>query len=105
MAVETAADRAAMLSSDDWGVVASYTPVTGGAARDVSGIFDAQWTSVEVGGEQPVSSTGPHILVATSDLTNGGRQNDQFVIDGVTYLASDVQPDGTGMTSVMLHKQ
>lgn len=105
MPVETAADRLQFLNTDEFGVEATYTPVSGGASSTVKGIFDAATQAIEVGLEVAISSTSPQFQCRTADLTNGGKQRDTFVIAGVTYKAKDVQPDGTGMTVVMLEKQ
>lgn len=105
MPVETDADRLQFLDTDAFGVEATYKPVTGGAASTIKGIFDAASTAIEVGLEVSISSTSPQFHCRTSDLTNGGKQRDTFVIAGVTYKAKDVQPDGTGMTMVMLERQ
>jgi hypothetical protein len=105
MAVETAADRLAFLNSDEFGVDASYTPLAGGGPTAIKAIFDAAAQALEIGLEVAIQSTAPQVWVRTSDLASGGRQGDTFVIDGTTYKAVDVQPDGTGMTRVMLEKQ
>ena len=105
MAVENAEDRLAFLDPDEFGVEAAYTPVSGGAARTVSGIFDAAAQAIDLGLSLQVASTGPQFLVRTADLTGNGQQGDQFVIAGVTYKAVDVSPDGTGMTTVKLERQ
>ena len=105
MPVETSADIAMMLSADDWGTAVSYTPVSGGAPRTINGIFDAAAKALEVGLEVQIASTGPQLTVATADLSEGGRQGDVFIIGDVTYRATDVQPDGTGVTLVQLERQ
>lgn len=105
MTLETDADRLIFLSADDFGVEASYTPVSGGSTSTIKGIFDAAFTAVDLGLDVPVTSVGPQIVVRSSDLAASGRQGDTFVISGSTYKAIDVQPDGTGMTTVRLEKQ
>jgi hypothetical protein len=105
MPVETAADRANFLTAADFGVVAVYTAVSGGAARPISGIFDHAWAEITVGLEVGINSVSPRILVQTADLTSGGREQDLWVIEGVNYGSVDNQPDGTGMTSVRLEKR
>jgi hypothetical protein len=105
MTIESAADLAVFTSVADFGLVASYTPKSGGASRSVSGIFDAAYVDVSVGLDQGFGSVGPRILVATTALTNGGREGDTWVISGITYKATMSEPDGTGMTNVKLEKQ
>ena len=104
MGIESGADRQIFLDSNEWGSAATYTPMGGGVASPIQGLFDAAYTDINLGLEVGVASTGPRILVATSNLINGGRQGDQFVIAGVNYSASSLEPDGTGMTNVKLKK-
>lgn len=105
MSAESAADRAAFLSVDDFGVTATYTPAAGGASSSVTGIFDAAHLSVDLGAAVPVSSTNPVFHCRSADLSDGGTENDTLVINGATYKVRDVQPDGTGMTMLELQKQ
>jgi hypothetical protein len=105
MTIETDADRLIFLAADEFGSTATYTAVTGGASASVNGIFDDAAQAIDLGLGVQVASTGPQFIARTSDLTNGGRQGDTFVIGGTTYKAVDVSPDGTGMTTVKLEKQ
>ncbi len=105
MGVETEADRLQFLDTDEFAVEATYTPVTGGGSSTVKGIFDAASTSLEIGIEVAVASTAPQFHTRTADLTNGGRQGDTFVIEGTTYKAVNIEPDGTGFTIVRLARQ
>ena len=105
MAIESDADRLLFLDTDVFGVTATYTAVTGGSPVSIAGIFDAASTSLDVGLEVAVASTAPQFLARTSDLTNGGRQGDTFVIGGTTYKAVNIEPDGTGFTTVRLARQ
>lgn len=104
MTIESDADRLLFLDEGDFAVTATYTSVGGGAATSVKGIFDANTQAIEVGNEVAIASTAPQFLCRSADLTNGGRQQDTFVIDGTTYKAVDIQPDGTGMTTVRLQR-
>ena len=105
MSVESAADRLAFLSVDDFGVTATYTPAAGGAGGSVIGIFDANHLEVDLSGGVPVSSNNPVFHCQTADLTGNGTAGDRFTINGVTYVARDFQADGTGMSLVELKKQ
>ena len=104
MAIESAADRAIFLTAADFGSVATYTPVSGGASRLINGIFDHAWVEIAIGLEVGINSVSPRNLVQTADLTNGGKQGDLWVIDGGNFITVDNQPDGTGMTAVRLEK-
>ena len=105
MPIESAADRAIFTAAADFGLVATYTSISGGASRSISGIFDAAYVDVSIGLEQGFGSVGPRILVATADLTAGGREGDIWVINSLTYKTTMSEPDGTGMSNVKLEKQ
>ena len=101
MAVESAADRLAMLA--DFGQSITYT-VQGGSPSTITGIFDAQFIEVDAGGTVGFAMQQPRIVVRTSDVASA-TEGDTFVISGVTYLSRVVQDDGTGMTFIVLEKQ
>lgn len=101
MAVESAADRLAMLV--DFGQPVTYT-VQGGSAVTITGIFDAQFVEVDAGGNVGIAYQQPRLMVRTSDVASA-TEGDSFVISDVTYLSRVVQDDGTGMTMIVLEKQ
>ncbi len=101
MAVESAADRLAMLA--DFGQSITYT-VQGGSAVTITGIFDNDYAEVDAGGMVGFAMQQPRIVVRTSDVASA-TEGDTFVISGVTYLSRVVQDDGTGMTFIVLEKQ
>jgi hypothetical protein len=106
MGVESAADRAVFLDLDDFGTAVTYRPAGNlSLTSTINVIFDAAHLSVDVGSAVPVSSVNPVLTCRTADLTGGGKEGDRFTIDGTDYVARDVQPDGTGMTTVELEKQ
>jgi hypothetical protein len=97
MAVETAADRAAFVNSDEFGLAATYT-AAGGAPATVNGIFDNPFAALDFAEGVAIQSTNPVLLVATADLPAGaaGGDVDTVAIAGTTYLVREVQPDLTG---------
>ena len=101
MAVESAADRLAMLA--DFGQSITYTR-QGGSATTITGIFDNDYAEVDAGGMVGFAMQQPRIVVRTSDVILA-TEGDTFVISGVTYLSRVVQDDGTGMTFIVLEKQ
>jgi hypothetical protein len=101
MAVESAADRLAMLS--DFGQSVTYT-VQGGSAATITAIFDAQFVEVDAGGNVGVAYQQPRLMCRTADVVNC-TEGDSFVISGATYLSRIIQDDGTGMTMIVLEKQ
>lgn len=95
MAVETAADRALMLA--DFGVTVTY-----GASSSFTGIFDAGYELVSLG-EVGVTSNQPRLTARTSDVS-AIAIGTTLTVDGVTYTLQEQQPDGTGITVLLLSK-
>ncbi len=96
MGVESAEDRASMLSIFDFGVAATIGEAT------VYVIFDdAHEVVSEVDGE--VSTTVPQCIGSSSDLTSVVRGT-VVTINSVAYNVIDIQPDGTGMTTLFLSR-
>lgn len=95
MAVETAADRALMLA--DFGVT-----VTHGAGSSFVGIFDAGYELVNLG-EVGVTSAQPRLTGRTADV-EGIALLTTLTVDGVAYTLQEQQPDGTGMTVLLLSR-
>lgn len=104
MAVESAADRAALVSSDDWGGEIEYFPLAGGMAT-FEAIFDSAFLQVDVSAGANIGSVGSQFECASDDLPAGAAHGDTVKIGVVFYTVSEVEPDGTGMTVVRLDKQ
>lgn len=101
MAVESAADRLAMLA--DFGQSITYTR-QGGSPTTITGIFDNDYAEVDAGGMVGFAMQQPRLMVRTADVISA-TEGDTFVVSGVTYLSRVVQDDGTGMTFIVLEKQ
>lgn len=101
MAVESAADRLAMLV--DFGQSVTYA-VQNGSPATITAIFDAQFVEVDAGGTVGVAYQQPRLMCRTADVVNC-TEGDTFVVSGTTYLSRIVQDDGTGMTMIVLEKQ
>lgn len=85
------------------GGVATYTPGVG-APVVVDGIFDANYTRVDVG-EAGAASVGPALFLRLEDLpsdpeTDAGAT---VTINSVTYRIHEVQPDGLGGVHLLMH--
>lgn len=83
-------------------VDATYTP-SGGVVKTIKVVFDSEYLSVQVVGDVGVESASPAAHCKTSDLT-GVKHNDTLVIEGTTYYVTEIHPDGTGMTLLILSK-
>ena len=96
MAIESDADRLAMMSPDDFGVAATWGAVT------VYGIFDDTFALVnEATGE--VATSGPQFVCRTSDVSSAVQGN-TITINTVTWKIIGVQADGTGITVLLLSR-
>lgn len=103
MAVETADDRSLLLA--DFGVTASFVrDKRYGTEANVTGIFDNEYFAVDAGGSVPVAMQQPTFLCRTADIASVA-QNDILTISGLTYRIRNIQPDGQGMTMLMLEEQ
>lgn len=103
MAVENADDRSYFLAIDDFGVAATYTPA-GGAASTVNGIFDNDFVEVDTGGSVAFAQQQATFMCRTADVS-AAAEGDAIVIGGESYIVRIVQPDGTGMTNLILELQ
>ena len=88
------------LNPDEFASAITYTP-TGGSAKTIYGIFDADYSEFSpLDGE--VATSEPSVLCKTSDVA-AIKTNEPVVIDGVTYrINGPGEPDGTGLTRVRL---
>ena len=93
MSVETAADRSALLN--DYG-----TTVTKADTSTFTGIFDNDFLAVDLD-ESEVESTEPTLLARAADVSSLAH-GDTLTISAVSYTVRGIQPDGTGMTQIML---
>ncbi len=102
MAVESASDRTAYVA--DFGTSGTWTLSAGGAST-VIGIFDNEWLAKDTGAGALVESKIPMIHCVDAALPAGAGRGDTWA-DGVnTYVVTEIQPDGTGFSIVMLDLQ
>lgn len=103
MTIESDADRNVFVATDDFGVIGTYVAANGGSS-DVVGVFDRPHMAA-FAGTISTSDWRPTFLVISSDLPGGaagGDAGDTITLDGVTYAVAALEPDGTGMTLVIL---
>jgi hypothetical protein len=101
VSVESDLDRAVFLS--DWGVDGILK--RGSRPRKtIKGVFDNGYTEVDVGGTVGFATVSPRFLCRTIDL-DGAADADSVTIDCVKYVIRVMEPDGTGITEIMLEKQ
>lgn len=96
MAIESDADRLLFLSSDDFGVAATV------GASTVYGIFDNPYFAVQ-GGDVDIESDAPEFLLRSSDVTAQSiAVGTTLTISSASYVVVSAQPNGTGMTRLVL---
>lgn len=83
-------------NTDEFGSSATYTH--GGTPATVKGIFDNEYVSI-----QGVESLAPVFRTATASVPSA-EHGDTLVIDGTTYYIIGIQPDGTGVTLLILSR-
>lgn len=102
MAVETADELAIFFAVDDFGVAATYTP-SGGSPVTVNGIFDNEFFEADAGGNVAVAIQQPRFQCRTSDVASAA-EGDAITINSISYIIRVVQPDGTGVTMLVLEE-
>ncbi len=99
MAVESAADRAEFVSTDEFGETATYTLAAGGTSS-VDGIF-YEPVAEGVGMNPSLATTRPTFQCRTADLPSGAKAGDTLAVSGRTFRVLDV-PDQADMTVIAL---
>ena len=95
MTVESAADRAAMLDTDEFGATATI------GAETFPCIQDKEYLeTLEISSVHPVALCDESVAMAA-----GAAVGATVTIDGTAYKIRDLQPDGTGMTLLILEEQ
>ncbi len=101
MAVETSADLASMINTDEFGVASTYN-LAGGGSSTVNVIFDEEFIETDLATGVEIATQNPHVMCISDDLPAGAARLDIIVINDVSYTVRVVQPDGTGTTTLML---
>ena len=91
MSIESDDDRLALLMT--LGESVKYN------SRDIYGIFEMDYTQIDI--DRPVESATPMLMVRTIDAPNA-RHDDAVYRQGKPYRVVSVQPDGDGMTTLVM---
>lgn len=92
-------DLSLFLSSDEFGSVATATTRHGEVVQ-IQVIFDNGYAA-QLGGL--ADATGPSALASSADVADL-VQGSHVDIGAETWAVADMQPDGTGMTTLLLRK-
>ena len=88
---------------DTFGESVTHTPADGGDAQTVTGVFANQHVAVLQGGVEVVT-TRPTLGIKLSDFDSEPVQGDTLTINSVTYKVSEVDKDGEGGATLILHR-
>jgi hypothetical protein len=99
MAIETDADLAELFDTDFSATAGTFTP-DGGSASTVNGIFGNVFFEIPAG-ETSIEGKQASFICKTSDVSSAAH-GDTLVVSGTTYTVRGVQPDGTGVTTLIL---
>lgn len=100
MSVESAEDRAAFVSLDDFGISASWSH--DGATVELSGILSAPTMSTRGVSEIETIGAETCLRCLSDDLPHGAGQGDTVEIAGRGYIVKSVLPTGDGFARVWL---
>ncbi len=85
----------------DFAVVATYTPQVG-VEKQILGIFDNEYLAV-AGGMVDVSGENARFTCAFADISDV-KFGDSLSIDSIDYKIVGIEPDGTGVTTLVLEE-
>jgi len=97
--LNTQADIDIFFETDDFAEKVSYT-VYGGLAAKIKCIWDSPFQLTSAQGIQ-YQNANPNALFRTVDVPSASDK-DTVIRSGVTYYVTEVQPDGTGVTRLIL---
>lgn len=104
MPIETASDRTAFLSTDEFGAVAIYTPDGGTPSSPIAGIFDAPSIDVTLNDAASQDSRAT-FWCQVEDLPGAAsaENEDELAVDGQgAFKVWAIEPDGQGMVLLRL---
>lgn len=94
MSVESAADRAAFLSVDEWGMAAIFTPI-GSAAIALTCLLDEPHQIADLGG-LGVNAVSYRATLRDDDLAAVPRKGDTLAVAGLTFKVMQADQDIDG---------
>lgn len=89
-------DLATFLNTNEFATSITYN------SNVIKGIFDDAYKGINMATGE-IESTDPQVVVKTSDVSDIEHGNN-LVISSTTYYVIGIQPDGTGLTTLILSK-
>ena len=102
MVLESTADLAGYFDTDAHGISAVIT--IGGSSSTINVILNKEYFAIDPGTGIDVEGTNP-VCTGTSSDMSGVDNEDTIVIDSVTFNIISVEPDGVGITALVLEQQ
>ena len=78
-----------------FGETVTFTPA-GGSPEAVTGIFDADHVYQELLGDTMIETTRPVMVVRDAALSQTPVRGDAISVRSVSYVVTEIQPDGQG---------
>lgn len=91
-----------VLSTEAFGQEATFIP-SGGQGKAIKVVFDNAFSAMQGLGEAGVSSSSPQAECKSTDV-DGAARGDTLRVGDTTYYVTEAQPDGFGMTLLILSK-
>lgn len=96
-------DLTAFFNSSDFAWDATWTPAAGGGPYTIQVIFENAYREFPVG-EAGQAGLVPQCWASDTQIAQGSgmKRGDALVINAVSYVVAQVEPDGTGVSMVTL---
>ena len=102
MTIDFDAFNREVTSKTAFGGDVTYT-LAGGASKVIEGVFDNAYLAAQGLGDAGVGTSSPAITVLSSDVV-GVSRGDTVVVGGTTYYVVEPQPNGSGLTVLILSR-
>lgn len=102
MVLESSADLAGYFDTDAHGTAATIT--INGSGSSINVILNKEYFAIDPGLGMEVEGSQPVCTGRSADMTNV-EIGDTILISSVTYNIINVQPDGVGITALVLEEQ
>lgn len=91
-------DLTAFLNTDEFATAATYNGST-----TINGIFDKEFFGADAGGMVAIEASKPVFHCRAADVATDAVGK-TLVVSGTTYTIEGQEPDGTGMTKLILRQ-
>jgi hypothetical protein len=102
MALDSADDLAAIFSTDEHAVAATYAPKPDGSAIETEVVVDTGLDRYQADGHGVVTERRTTIHVLVSDVATSKR-GDEITADGETYTVDEIEADDGKVRTLLVH--